>query len=468
MSPASPIQGESTLPGVSSRKLSTFAIIIWLVQLIFPTIGLVQFTLLYGDTHRIGRFHFLLLAFCLLWYAGVVLTLMMGAGRRWIAGHLAQIGALLFSLTIALVFVEVVCRTYLSPREAKTKEPKTKFSSELGWNLVPGVEWAGIGEDGWRKPTYPHAKAPGHFRILCVGDSTTYGGGLTWEEAYPHQLEIALNSDADWSKSHGITEVVNLGVPAYGPDQSLLALERYGVSYKPDVVIFHLCLNDFAEASLDHHWLKAYGITHFKPFFVLKDGRPVLGRETVPPARDAQGNIHHPDPNPPAARREPFFQLALVTILRDRMAAPSNREQGKSAFEVPEQYWPIHDDLRSNYLAVRPLVWALIQEMARVSRAAGASFLLSVSPTMMNAPEDMPPWRVGTFLHEYEEDAKKAGVAALNGVPEYFTEGGNPRFVQTADRFHLNSLGNVQVARSTFRWLKKELPAAKPPKASGS
>src|SRR5205085_3550275 len=71
------------------------------------------------------------------------------------------------------------------------------------------------------------------------------------------------------------------------------------------------------------------------------------------------------------------------------------------------------------------------------------------------------PWRDGSFLKEYEEDAKAAGLAAVNCVPEYFAEGGHDHFRLLDDPYHLNQEGNALIAQTTLRWLKKDPQAAR-------
>lgn len=43
-------------------------------------------------------------------------------------------------------------------------------------------------------------------------------------------------------------EVINMGVPAYGPDQEYLWLQSEGLKYQPDLVVLSLFINDFDEA----------------------------------------------------------------------------------------------------------------------------------------------------------------------------------------------------------------------------
>ena len=64
------------------------------------------------------------------------------------------------------------------------------------------------------------------FRIVCVGDSVTFGWGVAAEQAYPAQLESQLGID-----------VINTGVPALKPNH----IEKYLIGFldilKPDIVL---------------------------------------------------------------------------------------------------------------------------------------------------------------------------------------------------------------------------------------
>ena len=260
------------------------------------------------DPFGFGRFGFLVLAFSLLWYVGCFLILALRPGRRWIATHTTLIGVLYLLLVTGLVAAEVTCRS-IPATEYDPRVPHiTQLSSEFGWSFRPGV--SDIGENGYRLPVYPPDKAPGRFRIVCIGDGNTCGMCCTWRDAWPHQLEVLLNQDADWSRTHGVTEVVNLGVMMYGPDQSLLTLEKRGLSYSPDLVIFQLCVDDYVEASCDYYWRMNNNTKMYKPFFVLKEGRLILGRDYAPPPTDESGKAVEPP-----RQILPDLQLSLFSFL---------------------------------------------------------------------------------------------------------------------------------------------------------
>jgi lysophospholipase L1-like esterase len=84
------------------------------------------------------------------------------------------------------------------------------------------------------------AKDLDHFRILCVGDSNTYGVYLEPHESYPAELERAL---AKRRPSQPV-EVVNLGTP--GLNSSRLLREFPGIleSLSPELVIVLVGAND--------------------------------------------------------------------------------------------------------------------------------------------------------------------------------------------------------------------------------
>ncbi len=95
--------------------------------------------------------------------------------------------------------------------------------------------------------------------------------------------------------------------------------------------------------------------------------------------------------------------------------------------------------------------------MAKISREANSQFLVTLSPTLMNAPTDVLPMRVGSFLKEYEADAAAAEIPAISCVAEYFAKGGNAEFLSPFDPYHLNGQGNTLVAQHIARWLRDHI-----------
>jgi len=75
--------------------------------------------------------------------------------------------------------------------------------------------------------------------VLVLGDSFTFGSNVDCDQTIPAHLERALGGDY---------QVVNMGVVAYGPDQSFIQLQQDGLKLNPALVILALFpANDFAD-----------------------------------------------------------------------------------------------------------------------------------------------------------------------------------------------------------------------------
>lgn len=69
-------------------------------------------------------------------------------------------------------------------------------------------------------------------RVLCVGDSHTYGGGVRAEEAYPAQLQRFLDDAAPRAYS-----VMNRGVPGFTTTQVLHRLPQWIADLDPTIIV---------------------------------------------------------------------------------------------------------------------------------------------------------------------------------------------------------------------------------------
>lgn len=89
-------------------------------------------------------------------------------------------------------------------------------------------------QDGFRTAGITVKKPPGAFRILCLGDSVTFGGGeISDNETYPYYLKWKLY----WDHPGRAIQVINAGCPGYTSVQGLEVLKRKGLAYDPDLII---------------------------------------------------------------------------------------------------------------------------------------------------------------------------------------------------------------------------------------
>lgn len=81
----------------------------------------------------------------------------------------------------------------------------------------------------------------GRVRVLCLGDSNTYGLWVERAETYPSQLEKLWNERIDSPK----VEVANLGFPGTNSSRLVRDLPRLLETLAPDVLILMIGVNDF-------------------------------------------------------------------------------------------------------------------------------------------------------------------------------------------------------------------------------
>ncbi|MFK8111765.1 MAG: SGNH/GDSL hydrolase family protein [Rubripirellula sp.] len=115
-------------------------------------------------------------------------------------------------------------------------QPFLQRDDVLFWK--PRADVLGHNSMGVYGPEFSPEKKPGVFRIVCLGDSCTHYGPIS----YPDMLRAFLDKLAP-----GQFEVINAGVIGYTSHQGLLMLEHKVLAWKPDLVTVYFGWND--------HWL---------------------------------------------------------------------------------------------------------------------------------------------------------------------------------------------------------------------
>ena len=124
---------------------------------------------------------------------------------------------------------------------------------ELGFVRKPFVSWKGYVPDvdrivEYRTDENGFRNAPGQRQadIVFIGDSFTEAATVAEQETFVQRVKQATG-----------LSVVNLGRGAYGPQQELIVLKRYGLAYKPRVVVWQLFEgNDLTDAEQFAEWKK--------------------------------------------------------------------------------------------------------------------------------------------------------------------------------------------------------------------
>ena len=109
----------------------------------------------------------------------------------------------------------------------------------LGSNLVK------INAHGLRDEEIPFTKPDDEKRILVLGDSVTFGWGVSQGETFSDRMEPLLQKQtgARW-------QVINAGVNGYNSEQEAIYLRTEGMRYSPDLVLLVYVSND-VDAVLD-------------------------------------------------------------------------------------------------------------------------------------------------------------------------------------------------------------------------
>jgi lysophospholipase L1-like esterase len=101
-----------------------------------------------------------------------------------------------------------------------------------------------LNSQGFRDRELPRRKSPSAFRILCIGDSWTFGANVDQEKAYPQRLEGLLKEEFPQAGF----EVFNLGVMAYSSHQGIELFRRMANELAPDFVLIGFGMNDASVA----------------------------------------------------------------------------------------------------------------------------------------------------------------------------------------------------------------------------
>jgi lysophospholipase L1-like esterase len=139
-----------------------------------------------------------------------------------------------------------VRRTYLdvySP--ARAEEDRIKllrpFVPRIPPSLRDNPRWTVVtNSNGFRDREFSREKPPSALRILCLGDSWTFGANVDQEEAYPRRLQALIDSRFPGSN----IEILNFGVLGYSSFQGLELLKRTAIDYDPDVLLIGFGMND--------------------------------------------------------------------------------------------------------------------------------------------------------------------------------------------------------------------------------
>lgn len=318
------------------------------------------------------------------------------------------------SLVAAEGLLRLVDPAYFERQPAASLDRIHRYSEVYGWELKPGARqheddhWVSVNGLGFRGAEVPRQARSARRRVVLLGDSITFGTYVGDGETFSDALAAG-----------GEFETVNLAVQGYGPGQSMLKLEREGLRYEPELVVFNVCLaNDFVDVMLPSF---LYDARHPKPFFRLRDGALAL--------EDAHLRLR------PRARLGRWLAEHSQLYARASSLLAGPRVVDEGAAEAARGDWVARRRaVAQDEPAALELGLAILARMRASVERAGATFVVVVHP-------DKDAFKHGSPLAERLERAPElAGVTVVDMAREY------RRARLTGRELMLDSIGHLSAA----------------------
>jgi GDSL-like lipase/acylhydrolase family protein len=304
--------------------------------------------------------------------------------------RVGEIALLVASALVALLLGEGIARV-LSARGRTTGYAPVKTERR---DLRP------VNSRGYRDLERPLQKPPGVRRVVCIGDSFTWGASVLFDDAWPQRVERSLARER-----HEAWEAVNLAESGLNSVQEAGRLESEGFAYDPDVVVVAYVLND----SEDENAAEARRVADW-----IEERR-------------------HP-PAPSLLDRSALFRL-----VRDRVwATLENRRRV--------------EDFRSMYAEGYP-GWAAarraLKAMGGMCRERGVPLVVAIFPLFGNALDEGYPF---ADIHaEVGQVAAEAGAMVVDLLPFYRGVDWRLLVVDGADDEHPNEIAHRIAAQAITR-----------------
>ena len=342
---------------------------------------------------------------------------------------------LIFVLTPVL-YLELALGLY-KPR-IPVRETPYESDVEAEWRMKAnyvgeyGPVALNTNSEGFRSPEIALAKPANTVRVICLGDSLTFGHGVEERFAYPQILQRLLTArmpERSW-------EVVNTGVEGYSTFQETAQLRRC-MKFQPDLVVVLFCMNDVTEKYVR---VRAYGGTGLG-YHGVADGAANLLFKAFVAIRPYSSIATFLTPKKDEAERR---QAYAVMQLWQEPEAPQILE----AWEQAEKE---------------------LAELAAYCRENDLGFLLAVAPfaTQLDAEgtADAPQRRLKEFAARQQiamidlwphmdDHARRIGkkLADFYIDRSHFTEAGNQAIAEIiADQFTAAQTGGTDWATSVQR-----------------
>lgn len=320
-------------------------------------------------------------------------------------------------------------------------EKAFEFDPDLGWvgiasSQLPDYYGTGLGVSfnsqrvrGTKE--HPIPKPDDIFRILCLGDSFTFGHGVADETCYPAQL----------AKRGSKLDVVNMAVPGYSVGQSWLRWQRDGAAFDPDLTLAALICMDIHRMRIGVR--RARNLA--PKFRLVEDKIEVYDRLSSAPASDTTTKEMKTGEILQFISRKNTIARTLKLAIPPRQFGPENVSE--SAF----------DELFDTACAI-------YVDMNRQCKEAGGDFALVLIPTITDISREYDRKVYTKVEDQLRELAAREGFPFL-GLREIFVnrseEEWRSLYLDPAmDKSeHCGARGHALIAEEIHLWLMASVPS---------
>jgi hypothetical protein len=338
---------------------------------------------------------------------------------------------LFFLLLEGLCSSLIVAYQLWSPHQHRTLSgPSVQYDERLGWVSVPNFHesnyyapgiYLRTNSQGFRSDEEFTQKVPdGKFRIICSGDSQTYGDGVANNHTWCQDLESIDPR----------IQSINMAETGYGADQMYLWYKREGARLEHSAHVFAVVTDDFRR--MPFSVLGGYG----KPVLKLQSDQLVTDNIPVP----RRSTFLHWLALKPHPLRQ-FRSLAMMSSIVEWLFPPRDPSFANG---------PTDEQAR--------VIDKMFEDLVAIEKQQNSVLVLLYIPSRVSDYEPggaSPPWRRfvreesmkrGFFVVDLIDDFQKLAVTRKDGL--FIWPGSTQYFAEAPG--HFDDQGHEWVAKELY------------------